>query len=45
MNHLTVWKKRAQTHLKMLSGRCVYKSYIYFIYMYKRIWHQITDND
>ena len=33
-NHLTVCKKRAQAHLRMLSTKCVYKSYIYLIYIY-----------
>ena len=32
LNHLTVLKKRSQACLRML---CVYKSYIYQIYMYK----------
>ena len=31
-NNLTVCKKkRAQAHLKMLSAKCVYKSYIFNI--------------
>ena len=34
-NHLTQWQKKAQTHLKMFSTKCVYKSCIYLIYMYK----------
>ena len=37
LNHLTVCKKkkRAQVCLRMLSTKCVYKSYVYLIYMYK----------
>ena len=31
-NHLTVYKKWAQAHLKMLSTKSIYK---YLIYMYK----------
>ena len=27
--------KKEQVHLRMLSTKCVYKSYIYLIYMYK----------
>ena len=32
---LTMWKKRAQTRLRMLSSKCLYKSYVYLINMYK----------
>ena len=35
-NHLTVSKKRAQACLRMSSTKCVYKSHIYLIYMYKQ---------
>ena len=34
-NHLTVCKKRIQAGLRMLSSKCVYKSYIYLIIMYE----------
>ena len=33
-NHLSVCKKWAQAHLKMLSTKGLYKSYIFNIYMY-----------
>ena len=32
-NHLNVYKKLTQAHLKMLSAKCVYKSYIFNIYV------------
>ena len=32
-NDLTVCKKRAPAHLRMLSTKCVYKSYIFDIYV------------
>ena len=33
-NHLTVWKKEwTQACLKMLSTKCIYKSYIFNIYV------------
>ena len=32
-NHLTMCKKWAQACLKMLSTKCVYKSYIFNIYV------------
>ena len=34
-NYLTVRKKRAQAHLRMLSRKFVYKSYVYLTYKYK----------
>ena len=34
-NHLTVCKKKTQAHLKMLSTKCVYKSYIFNIFAEK----------
>ena len=34
-NNFTVCKKRAQARLRMLFTKCVYKSYVYLIYMYK----------
>ena len=36
-NNLTVSKKKwAQAHLKMLSTKCVYKSYMFNKYVYTR---------
>ena len=53
-NHLTECKKRVQAHLRTLSAKRVYKSYIHLIYMYKEglalnnlewlIWHKTQPN-
>ena len=36
-NLLTVCKKRAQAHSRMVSTKCVYKLYIYLICIYKEV--------
>ena len=34
-NHLTVYKTKAQTRLRILSTKCFKKSYIYLTYLYE----------